>query len=143
MNNLLISKKKYTMLNSKGFSMVELIIVIAIVAILAVSAIPIYNNITQRAEYSALLANVSIYKDAAQAAMVDLGIPEDTVIWGDDTIEGDEWEENTWIVDEIEDGILVMITNSGHIEISFVEGSSNYTKYTHLIEKYGEINKEF
>ena len=53
----------------KGFSLVELMVVIAIIAILAAVAIPMYSNYTTRARLSTALAAVGGAKaDVAEAA---------------------------------------------------------------------------
>ena len=46
----------------KGFSLVELMVVIAIIAILAAVAIPMYSNYTTRAKISASLAGIGSLK---------------------------------------------------------------------------------
>ncbi len=44
------------MTNSKGFTLIELIVVIAIIAILASVAVPSYNRIQQRAAEAAAIS---------------------------------------------------------------------------------------
>jgi type IV pilus assembly protein PilA len=46
----------------KGFSLVELMVVIAIIAILAAVAIPMYSNYTSKAKITAVLASVGTFK---------------------------------------------------------------------------------
>lgn len=50
--------------NEKGFTLVELMVVVVIIAILIAIAIPIYNNITRNAERSAVEANLRIIDGA-------------------------------------------------------------------------------
>jgi type IV pilus assembly protein PilA len=47
--------------NNKGFTLAELLIVVAIIAILVAIAIPVFSGATNRAEVSKDLANVRAY----------------------------------------------------------------------------------
>ncbi len=44
--------------NQKGFTLVELMVVVVIIGILIAIAVPVYNNITTKAEKSAIEANL-------------------------------------------------------------------------------------
>ena len=56
MNQLVLKKKNELTKNKKGFTLVELIIVIAIIAILAAIAIPKFGQITRNSNVSADIA---------------------------------------------------------------------------------------
>ena len=56
--------------NQKGFTLIELMIVIAIIGILAVVAIPAYQNYIKRAAYSELIAAMSPIKLAIETCYV-------------------------------------------------------------------------
>jgi|GEM_PF-5583812 len=127
------------MLNSKGFSLIELIFVVAILSILVGVAVPVYNNVINKAEHTELIANAKIYRNAAQSAISSLGTPDENVVWGDSEVEEGEWVETTWLKEEIENGIIVTISESGDVAISFQEESANYQRYVKLIEKFGEL----
>lgn len=54
----------------KGFTLIELMIVVAIVGILAAVAIPSYQNYTKRAAYSEVLAAMASIKTAVGVCLV-------------------------------------------------------------------------
>ena len=62
-------------MNKKGFTIVELVIVIAVIAILAAVMIPTFSGIVDRANKSAALQEVTnAYKEAYAIALSDDGI---------------------------------------------------------------------
>ena len=56
-------------LRVKGFSLIELMIVISIISILAVIAIPSYHTYTQRARFTEVITSVEIFKTAVSLAL--------------------------------------------------------------------------
>lgn len=64
----------------KGFTLVELVIVIAIIGILAAIAIPKYQQSKKQAAITAHNANVRMLESAATMRLAD-GVDKDVVTW--------------------------------------------------------------
>lgn len=87
MNQLVLKKKNELTKNKKGFTLVELIIVIAIIAILAAIAIPKFGQITRNSNIKADIATAKnihgitaqLIADGVITAPVDEGDADDTI----------------------------------------------------------------
>lgn len=64
---------KMALQNKKGFTLVELMIVVVIMGVLVAVAIPIYNSVTKGVEAKACHANCEIIEKAAQQYLLDVG----------------------------------------------------------------------
>ncbi len=62
---------KKLMKNQKGFTLVELLVVVVIIGILTAIAIPVYNNASRNAERRAVEANLKTIDSAIQQYKMD------------------------------------------------------------------------
>ena len=58
----------------KGFTLIELMIVVAIIGILAAVAIPAYQDYTKKARFSEVISLTGAYKTAVELCIQDQGI---------------------------------------------------------------------
>ena len=62
----MLMKMRSKMQNQKGFTLVELMVVVVILGILVAIAVPVYNNVTKNAERSSVMANLRTIDGAIQ-----------------------------------------------------------------------------
>ena len=62
------------MKKQSGFTLIELMIVVAIVAILAAIALPAYQTYTQRARFSEVVASTGSFKTAIEVCVQSTGV---------------------------------------------------------------------
>ncbi len=74
--------------NNKGFTLVELMVVLLIIGVLVAIAIPIFNNAQKDAANRAHAANMRTLLGAAQQALAVEGVPDDEVTWDSKTSTG-------------------------------------------------------
>lgn len=63
------------MKNQKGFTLIELMIVVAIIAILAAIALPAYQDYTSKSKVTAALADLASHKTQFEMVVSDGGAP--------------------------------------------------------------------
>lgn len=80
--------------NNKGFTLVELVVVIAILGILAGIAVPKLGASRRRAAITAHNANVRTLMSAATMYIADYGVPSEGLTWTEDD-EDDEEDADT------------------------------------------------
>lgn len=64
---------KITQRGQVGFTLIELMIVVAIVGILAVIGVPAYQNYSARAKFSEVVSNTGTFKTAVEMCAIDQG----------------------------------------------------------------------
>jgi len=75
--------KKYPLLGKQGFSLVELLVVIAIIAILSVVAYTSFSGTTEKAADSKNLSNMDAIANAVEIYKVNEGAYPDELVTGD------------------------------------------------------------
>lgn len=139
----LLSKKLRK--NNKGFTLVELIAVVAILGILAAIAVPRFTVSRKKAAISAHEANVRTLINAANMYIVEEGVPntehddesgdENVLVWSGD--EGQEWMLYLQEWPEIPDGLVGMKYKLGEEDEEIAITSQ--TSYELTINTNGEI----
>lgn len=121
--------KKVQKRNRKGFTLIELVVVVAIIGILAAIAIPRYMAAQERARESAHAANIATLKSAVNVAIAENGLPDSDdlpITWSADE-EGEapylrdsyveQWPTDPWNNDD-EYTVTISVGTTGEVEVN-------------------------
>ena len=116
--------------SKKGFTIVELVIVIAVIGILAAVLIPTFSGIVEKAKRTAALENARneisnylIYNEA------DIKGIENTYYNGTETTADKLWDGKYWSVYKEGEKVTGYVYNDGKYQVVF-DASGNYTNET-------------
>jgi len=84
--------------NCKGFTLLELLVVVLIIGILASIALPQYNRVVEKAKLSEALMNIKIMEESAERYILKNGFPSSGYVpfqdFGDIELSGGEYDED-------------------------------------------------
>jgi len=103
--------------NKKGFTLIELVVVIAIIAILTAIAVPMFANAQKKARETADQANQRVLKGAAAMYLAEKGVPTTEVVWISSSTDAlqyvEEWPDKPY-------EYTVTIKTDGTIEVTTI-----------------------
>ena len=112
--------------SKKGFTIVELVIVIAVIGILAAVLIPTFSGIVEKANRTAALENAR--NEISNYLIYNEGI-ENTYYNGTETTADKLWDGKYWSVYKEGEKVTGYVYNDGKYQVVF-DASGNYTNET-------------
>jgi len=117
----------YTMKNQKGFTLIELMIVIAIIAILAAIALPAYSDYTKKAKVSEVILAASSVRTAVSEYAAGNGV-----------LPPDGWTPETQASDYVT-SVAWDATNKRVEAVSKVTGATGSVYLTAALQTNGQV----
>jgi len=95
-------------IQSAGFSLIELMIVVSIIGILATIAIPSYQNYTKRARFAEVISSADVFKTAVALALQQ-GMPTEKLTTGSNGIPDSPKHTKNLESITVKDGIITSL----------------------------------
>lgn len=122
---------KKTLHNKKGFTLAELLIVVAIIAVLVAIAIPIFSSQLEKAREATDMANIrSAYAEVAAAALTDSDKSITETVEAKQTQTGWQTDNNTEIAGIKLSDIATNAKKAGTFTIKYEAGNDGTGKIT-------------
>ncbi|OLF77097.1 methylation site containing protein [Alteromonas sp. W12] len=125
--------------NQKGFTLIELMIVVAIIGILAAIALPAYQNYTQKAKFTEVTNATAAAKTAVEICAQTVDKTLATCIAGSNGVPAKVDPAATVVgVDVQADGVIVA-TASGNSDVEKADGSAATYTLTPAADASGRV----